>query len=628
MDQSEKRTLILDGEWESALAIVRSLGSKRVRVEVGARERRCIASRSRYCEDHFVYPDPLTDLQGFRNCILKRVASRDYALVMPVTDLTICPLRDIRQQVEQHSLLAMAPSESIAAALSKSRTCELAEQLAIPCPETVIVRELDELTARPRGFSYPVVVKPEQSKTWSAADSGHENTVTYAFDESELIEKVSTFLPFGPVTLQEYVSGHGIGIGVLARDGDVLHAFQHRRLHELPLTGGASSYRISEALDPELLDYSTRLIAALQWNGVAMVEFKRNRTSGQSALMEVNGRFWGSLPLAVAAGADFPFTLYQMLVHSRTEFDQRYRVGVRCRHLGKDLEWVARALGPKSCSIALAATPSRSSVLRDSARMLAPTDYVDTWNTRDLRPGFHDLARIASRVTKYAGARWRWSLEKRRMARIQSHPDLLIEKLRNASGILLLCSGNFIRSSFAERLVNRRLGDTPRTVSAGLQVLPGRKGHRLAIARANELGCDLDQHRAQPATPEMIESADLIFVMEMKHMAAVRERYPVAHAKTFLLGCLAPGYSVEIADPDSKPVKNFERCFAQLEAAVNVLVNARDTAAQLSSPARPKRQDSSALRRPRGWLGRAAGTLASVRALLRIGRQRPESRPD
>src|SRR4029453_10687251 len=86
---------------------------------------------------------------------------------------------------------------------------------------------------------------------------------------------------------------------------ELLQVFQHRRLHELPLSGGGSTYRVSQAVDQRLRDYASALMAALDWTGVAMVEFRVDRQTGDAVLMEINGRFWGSLPLSSRAGLAF-----------------------------------------------------------------------------------------------------------------------------------------------------------------------------------------------------------------------------------------------------------------------------------------------------------------------------------
>ena len=50
------------------------------------------------------------------------------------------------------------------------------------------------------------------------------------------------------VLLQEYGPGEAHGVELLLVDGRPLAAFQHRRIHEVPLTGGASSLRESVPL--------------------------------------------------------------------------------------------------------------------------------------------------------------------------------------------------------------------------------------------------------------------------------------------------------------------------------------------------------------------------------------------
>ena len=133
-----------------------------------------------------------------------------------------------------------------------------------------------------------------------------------------------------------------------ARSG---YAFQHRRLHEVPLTGGGSSLRVSEAVEPELLDASKQLLGTIGWHGVAMVEFKWQPASRTYNLMEINGRFWGSLPLATAAGANFPAMLAELHLRGKVTDRDAYRNGVYCRNLARDVYWhelVLRSRGDAS----------------------------------------------------------------------------------------------------------------------------------------------------------------------------------------------------------------------------------------------------------------------------------------
>jgi predicted ATP-grasp superfamily ATP-dependent carboligase len=70
-----------------------------------------------------------------------------------------------------------------------------------------------------------------------------------------------------------------------------------------------------------------------------MVEFKFDEATGDAALMEVNGRFWGSLPLALHAGADFPYALYRCAQDPGFSPSPRVHRSVLCRSLAGDTKW-------------------------------------------------------------------------------------------------------------------------------------------------------------------------------------------------------------------------------------------------------------------------------------------------
>ena len=76
-----------------------------------------------------------------------------------------------------------------------------------------------------------------------------------------------------------------------------------------------------------------------------MVEFRYDEASGRAVLLEVNGRFWGSLPLAVHAGCDFPYEFYRSSVEpDRPAAVTAYRTGVQCRLLAAETKWLLQAL--------------------------------------------------------------------------------------------------------------------------------------------------------------------------------------------------------------------------------------------------------------------------------------------
>jgi predicted ATP-grasp superfamily ATP-dependent carboligase len=190
--------------------------------------------------------------------------------------------------------------------------------------------------------------------------------------------------------LQEFCPGDGIGIEVLFHDNQPLTMFQHRRLKELPVSGGGSVTSVSEPLDPELTEQAVALLRKLNWEGVAMVEFKCDRAERRSVLMEVNGRYWGSLPLAIGAGIDFPFYEWQLAHGQQPVIPAAYSTGLRFRWLGRDI----RRLG--SLFEASAEGFSLPSKLGESIRFLkdfAGPTCPAVWSWSDPVPALLDCRR-------------------------------------------------------------------------------------------------------------------------------------------------------------------------------------------------------------------------------------------
>jgi protein tyrosine phosphatase (PTP) superfamily phosphohydrolase (DUF442 family) len=102
----------------------------------------------------------------------------------------------------------------------------------------------------------------------------------------------------------------------------------HRRIRETPPTGGVSCCAIS-IYESDLLAIGKRLLDALVWHGVAMVEFKRERSTGDLYLMEINPKFWGSLDLAIASGVDFPVLDVSMAIGEEIPYSNDYKIGIK-----------------------------------------------------------------------------------------------------------------------------------------------------------------------------------------------------------------------------------------------------------------------------------------------------------
>ena len=387
------RVLVTDGNERSALAITRALGQRAVEVVVGAETERSLAAASKYCWRAFSYPSPFEDSAGFVASILEAVQRFEVTAVFPASDGAMSLMAQQRQKFPAHTKLPIPAAAAFESMSNKYQLMQLAVTLGIPVPQTVFVPD-----GRFEGQSktlpnFPVVVKPGQSIV-NANGRLRKTGIHYVSGEAEL-ERLYATIDYlrQPSLIQRRVEGEGQGVFALMNNGQPVALFAHRRLREKPPSGGVSVLRESIALPEPMTQYALRLLQHVGWHGVAMVEFKVDRQSGVPFLMEVNGRFWGSLQLALDAGLNFPLLLYRMACGDEVNVPATgYRVGVKSRWLLGDLDHLLLRLFKSDAALSLPTdSPTKLKTVIDFCRFFQKNTRYEVNRLDDPNPFYYEL---------------------------------------------------------------------------------------------------------------------------------------------------------------------------------------------------------------------------------------------
>lgn len=339
------RVLVLDGETTQALAVVRSLARAGCTLYVAGQRRRPLAAWSRHCAAS-VRLDEL-GLRGF--AALRRWAQRRLVdVVMPLTERS-CILLNLEADAWERAgiRLGCGPSEMLQTAFDKGESIRRARACDIAVPPTRCPTSREEVREATESLRAPWVVKARHSHTWDGTRFIRDPGIAYV-ERPEQLEAAVLARRQGEAwpLVQEYVRGTGKGVFALAEHGRVVLWFAHERLRDVRPSGSGSSLRRSIALDPRLRDLTARLLADLRWHGPAMLEFRDDGVN-PPWFIEMNGRFWGSLQLAVTAGADFPLAWLRVLLRESPGTPPPYRTGVTLRWLWGDVRRLAHLLsGP------------------------------------------------------------------------------------------------------------------------------------------------------------------------------------------------------------------------------------------------------------------------------------------
>lgn len=344
-----EKVLVTDASERAALAVIRSLGRKNIEVAAGDSTRFSMGFMSKYCRQRILYPSPETEKTKFARALLKKVRDESFDALIPITDMAMVPIVERKEDFEQYTKVAAPDLSTATKVLDKIETLKIARQHDLPCPVTVFGENIDDARRFSKEIAYPVVVRPRRKVTWTGEKALILKVTSnnYAYDCKDFITKwaklVSTLKKVGLdqdfLMVQEFIPGQGFGLEALMHEGRPKATFVHKRLREYPVTGGASTLRES-AKDDRLVRLGVKLLVALQWDGVAMVEFRLDRSTEEPMLIEVNGRFWGSLPLAISCGVDFPYLLYKSLIDNEDLANPKYEAGIKQRWLAGDFLWL------------------------------------------------------------------------------------------------------------------------------------------------------------------------------------------------------------------------------------------------------------------------------------------------
>jgi len=319
---------ITDGHWRKTLAAVRALGGQGIRVTVGESTRLATAAFSRHCHKAVVYPSPFFRPTEFIDYLHSKLSFRSYQMLLPMEDETLDLISQYYDDFSKLTYLPIVSYQKLSLAKRKDKVLLLAQKLGIPTPKTWFIDDLTQLNSLKETLPFPVVIKPKKGS----------GAVGVAYPESP--EELTAQYPlihrqFPFPMIQEMIPHQGPGYGasiLINENGQVKAWFVHKRLREYPVTGGASTLRESVKRD-DIRDMAVELLKALDWFGVAMVEFKLDPRDGLPKLMEVNPRFWGSLSLAITAGVNFPYLLYRMSRGEKFQPVNNYQIGKKSRWL-------------------------------------------------------------------------------------------------------------------------------------------------------------------------------------------------------------------------------------------------------------------------------------------------------
>lgn len=304
--------VILLGGRENAVAVARNLGRRGVPIYASGLPG-CRSIQSKYCERK--YPVPRAKgAHAFWEELLLGDADDDLkgAIVFAFCDESLEFVEANHERLRERYILEDFVPDQRRAMLDKQETLAIAKNAGVPYPLYWPVKSVEDVLAARDEIRFPVMVKPLNSYAFVHEFGAKLFIVPEKFEE--VVEKVElSHSRNQDVMVVEMVPGPDDLLcsyyTYRTPDGRRLYEYTKSVLRRFPVNRGGGCMHQSEWL-PETAALGRKLFEAMDWQGTACVEFKRDTRDGLLKIIEVNARFTAAHRLVTESGAPIDLIIY------------------------------------------------------------------------------------------------------------------------------------------------------------------------------------------------------------------------------------------------------------------------------------------------------------------------------
>ncbi|WP_090621211.1 carboxylate--amine ligase [Natrinema salaciae] len=322
----------------STVACLRSLRPRGVRTVVGSESRSTPAATSAYRDEFVDLPDPETDLAAYGDALLSLAERPAVETIVPVREEDVYVLARRKGAFADEVATPWPDFETLRRVQDRVELFDAADAAGVGAPETELLDQWDD-------WDRETIVKPRYTVASPAYlgerfDSASIGSTEYQRPGTRPDPQTATERRGHVPLVQERIpDSREFGFFALYDHGDPVATFQHCQRRGWKYCGGPSAYRESVHI-PELETAGRALLDELEWHGLAMVEFLCDPADDEFKLMEINPRFWSSLPFSVRAGADFPYYYWQLAMDEPITSEPTYEVGMGGHLLRGELSYL------------------------------------------------------------------------------------------------------------------------------------------------------------------------------------------------------------------------------------------------------------------------------------------------
>jgi D-aspartate ligase len=339
-----KPAVIILNLFYTGLGIARNLSGYGMRLIGLSAERKGYGLFSRFCEVR-VAPNSHEEPLALKEYLLTLAQEFPGAIIFPTRDADVLFLDTYREELAPHYRLAIPPHAALMRVMDKDSLIKTAIAAGVPVPRTLVVYGPREIPLVAEKVGYPCVVKPVKSVDWRKGNNWEKVGGRKAFLVASEAEFRQEFDRIGSITpgllVQEWIGGSTEQIvilgGYIGDNGNPVAYFTARKLVQSPDDFGTGCI-VEIVTLPELLEPTMKLCKALDYRGMAEVEYKKDDRTGEYKLIEINTRHWDWHRLGMAHNVNVSWAAYCDLMDEKYSLQSEVKRGAS-KWVADDATW-------------------------------------------------------------------------------------------------------------------------------------------------------------------------------------------------------------------------------------------------------------------------------------------------
>lgn len=326
--RTRRWVLVTDAGQRSIVATCRGLAAAGYAVSTVAFGSFAPSQWSRHCEERLRVSDPRLDARAFIADLRRCLSARAYDALIPGSDYSLLAISRDRRELEDLTALGLPPHQVVQRSLNRQALAAAAASAGLHPPASVLCTGLEEAVAASASLGFPLLVKSISTATEAGPSVTLGATTAPVSEPGQLAAAAAAHRQ--PFLLQRAETGRTLSFGgVMAGEqliGVALSVYQRT----WPVAAGNVAFSATIAPPADLESRVERMLAEIGWEGMFEIELIE-RADGGLVPIDLNPRPYGSMALAIAAGANLPGAWCNWMLDGRVE---------QCRALpGRRYRW-------------------------------------------------------------------------------------------------------------------------------------------------------------------------------------------------------------------------------------------------------------------------------------------------